>query len=346
MKLTPELIARQRSNLYADFNDGKISWEEVERAENDLVAQLDAQEIVEEHEKRSKIASQIAESRRDWRAWRRKLPAMLTDREYSDAEASALEALLYLTAQAGEQNTVQIPVKAIAAAGKVSERTVRYMLSKSEALGHIHVEHIKIGPRRHAPSRYHIIHSALVQLVRRIGNADPTAKRCNESKITILESTSSPANPCKSKNTGTPPSRRGPKAQQVRHERAADAARTAWQSNRGRGSARVRPSDTERVALKAIELLELTNSPDKPWPEVVEELRKCKYPDIHERYWESRLRLHGSRAYLALLETELKATSQTHKPIHNPTKYLLGILKKPPVQCRPEVSLEKIMVSA
>jgi len=72
------------------------------------------------------------------------------------------------------------------------------------------------------------------------------------------------------------------------------------------------------------------------WRDGVEAIRRRKFPDLKSSYWESRVRIHGDRAYLALLETWLKSATHSEAPIRSPEKYLIGILRRAPKDCLPE----------
>lgn len=152
-----------------------------------------------------------------------------------------------------------------------------------------------------------------------------------------------------------------PKSAENRHS-GAHAPQNAWQSYQVRVSEAVRPRwakplgeaalgliETSEGGLEALaqvvradddnnQVLDITD-----WHEGAEAIRRRKFPDISETYWESRVRIHGDRAYLAVLETWLKSETHSEHPIRSPDRYLVGILRRPPNECRPEVSLRKIL---
>tara|TARA_R110002110_G_scaffold415730_2_gene654527 strand:+ start:7434 stop:8855 length:1422 start_codon:yes stop_codon:yes gene_type:complete len=152
-----------------------------------------------------------------------------------------------------------------------------------------------------------------------------------------------------------------PKPAENRHS-GAHAPQNAWQNYQKRVSEAQRPRWAQPLGEAAIGLIEVSDGGlealaqvvvrdennnqhlnFKDWREAVEAIRRRKFPDVKDKYWESRIRIHGDRAYLAVLETWLKSETHSDMPIRSPDKYLIGILRRAPDQCRPEVSLGKIL---
>ena len=152
-----------------------------------------------------------------------------------------------------------------------------------------------------------------------------------------------------------------PKTAELRHS-GAHAPQNAWQNYQVRVSEALRPRWAQALGEAAIGLIEssdeglealaqvvvrdednnhILNITD--WRDGVEAIRRRKFPDLKDKYWESRVRIHGDRAYLALLETWLKSVTHSDTPIRSPEKYLIGIVRRAPKDCRPEVSLRKIL---
>ncbi len=152
-----------------------------------------------------------------------------------------------------------------------------------------------------------------------------------------------------------------PKSAENRHS-GANAPQNAWQIYQSRVSEAVRPRWAQPLGEAAIGLIETSDGgldalaqvvvrdenndhhlEISDWREGVEAIRRRKFPEVKEKYWESRVRIHGDRAYLAVLETWLKSETHSDKPIRSPDKYLIGILRRVPEKCRPEESLRKIL---
>ena len=152
-----------------------------------------------------------------------------------------------------------------------------------------------------------------------------------------------------------------PKTAELRHS-GAHAPQNAWQDYQSRASETLRPRWAQALGEAAIGLIEssegglealaqvVVRDEDNnqvldidDWRDGVEAIRRRKFPELKERYWESRVRIHGDRAYLAVLETWLKSETHSDMPIRSPDKYLIGILRRAPKDCLPEVSLRKIL---
>lgn len=358
-------LDRALSRLYNEYAKGLISFDELSRREDEIRA---------DSTKNRRIAAQTRrrEHVQEWRSFRHKLP-ISASMHLTDARASALEGLIYLIARDSKDGDFecQVPVAAIAAVAKVSERSVRLMLSVAEDLKLIEREHVRIKAYRNAPNVYRIIEGQLQRLVARLkarfaresGQEDARpqsmpanpAKPCSVSREDLsslptsppANANSTPAPAAESRKRADAPDRRDDfkAGTSPRHERGAHAPRNAWQFKRGGAAPYLDPQISTRMAIAALEILKIPRSGGH-WTEAVEDLLRSRHPDIAEGYWKSRIRLHGPRAYLAVLEAALKKETRDEKPIRNETAYLIGILRCQPDECRPDVSVQKILEAA
>jgi len=121
--------------------------------------------------------------------------------------------------------------------------------------------------------------------------------------------------------------------------------------------------DAETFALVARGALEELGSPlpdkvsETELIEHVEQLKLVKQPDYKPYFWDKGVRKHGRRrALLAFLDTQIvkemrlspipdKRVWNERETVKCPNRYLSGILSRPALECRPELTLGAVLLA-
>ena len=120
--------------------------------------------------------------------------------------------------------------------------------------------------------------------------------------------------------------------------------------------------DSETFALVARGALEELGAPlpdlasETELIELIEALKSAKQPDYKSYFWNKGVRKHGyRRALLAFLDTQIvrqmrlspipdKRVWNERETVKCPNRYLSGILSRPALECRPELTLSLIHI--
>ena len=351
-------MADQLKTIYAQLGAGKISWEKAAELES-LIHASPIRSSKDPKTTRRELQTK-------WRAYACRLPFDIRA-HFSDAQASALEALVFLTGHTAE---IQIHVATIARLASCSVRTVQYMLKVATTKGFLKRREIRRTSKMNAPSIFTILDLKLKKLAHIISEQhvermdELGAKNCGQINIRISKPTSDCNHhnqTCREESQKDPANRSDlekplESAARSRHQDA-DAIKGALQISEGGisaatkinveniGQAALRKLRTDPKMRKALEhRTTIARIPaDADWREIAQTIRREAFPSIHQNYWESRTRIHGDLALLGIFEVWIKTHSHTEKPIRNPGQYLIGILRKPRRTCRPDLSLSKII---
>lgn len=351
-------IADQLKAIYAQLGAGEITWEKAAELES-FIRTPPVHTLKDPKTTRKELQTK-------WRAYACRLPFEVRA-HFSDAQASALEALVFLT---GPTATIQIHVATIARLACCSVRTVQYMLKVATTKKILKRKEIRRTSKMNAPSRFTILDPRLVKLAEFISIQHQErmnglgAKNCGQINKRISKLTSTQTEPqqeCRKERNKGPAKRRdveeplesAPRSRQ----QSANAQKGAMQVSEDEVSARakinvenigqavLRKLRTDPKMQKALKhRTTIAGIPkDTDWRDVAQTIQREAFSSIHQKYWESRTRIHGDFALLGIFEVWIKTHSHTEKPIRNPGQYLIGILRKPKRACRPDISLEKMI---
>jgi hypothetical protein len=247
---------------------------------------------------------------------------------------------LWLLADAGRDDP---PIGEIAALALCHERAVQLAIGELKKSGHLVVTYRRVRRGMNATNQYRLSFHR--------GAVSPAAGRgenlCGVKRKKVCSSTSPAADECSSKRSA-PPGRASsdpkiaPCRGSARKLRAVPCEAPAPAQRRAGFT-----EETARLALASLERQGIGHDlgPDdfEGLCRTIEDLRRQHFPDFSPRWWAACVRRLGFLAYMAVLEVLDLAEVKT---IHSMTAYLGGILRKPPDDVRPDLTLARIQYSA
>lgn len=232
--------------------------------------------------------------------------------------------------------------------GNASRRTVREAIKAVESRGLVFVIRRCLTPRFDETNVYVLAHPALVEAAEK-----RAAKRPQRRTGGVL----SDPGVCRA----TPPpekvTKRAPRAREsarcrvlqgVNRRTPAPTPAPAVQTDTGHG-AKARPPEPGLPANTIQRLLRcVVSNPDAladtDYWRIAESLLATELAKFDRKTWTFARFRHGNRAALAVIETVLvtRYRARNADRIRSPVAYLGGILKRPPEECLPEISLQRL----